>query len=95
MPETTLMVYDRISTEARNLFKNKNKDYGDSFREDGVLGVLIRSKDKINRAINLCRKEGEKHCVLDESLRDTLIDMANYALMGIICLEEIERMKEP
>ena len=75
-----------IQTEAFALFERKNKDYGDSFREEGVLGVMIRQKDKLNRFINLARKNGET-AVLTESLRDTLLDLHNYAALAIIAME--------
>jgi len=94
MPETSLMIYDRLSDECRDIFRRKNADYGDSFREDGVLGVMIRLKDKLNRAISLCRKEGEAALVQDESLRDTLMDASNYGKMGVICLESITEQRE-
>ena len=87
MGETSLMIYDRLSDECRETFRKKNSDYGDSFREDGVLGVMIRMKDKLNRAISLCRKEGEGALVADEALRDTLLDLSNYGKMAVICLE--------
>lgn len=76
-----------IQTEAFALFEAKNKDYGDSFREEGVLGVMIRQKDKLNRFINLARKNGEV-AVLTESLRDTLLDLHNYAALAIIAMED-------
>ena len=91
MPETSLMIYDRLSDECRDIFARKNSDYGDSFREDVVLGVLIRMKDKLNRAISLCRKVGEAAMVEDESLRDTLLDYSNYGKMGVICIETMNQ----
>lgn len=84
---TTTMHYVRLQSEARDLFERKNADYGDCFREDGMLGVMIRLKDKLNRVINIARKEGE-HNVADEAVRDSLIDMANYAVMAVMLLDE-------
>jgi len=63
------------------LFLKKNEDYGESFLKHGLLGVLIRASDKIDRAINLLRKQN----VVNESLDDTLIDLANYCKMALIC----------
>lgn len=83
----TINKFKDIQAEALEIFKAKNKDYGDSFKEDGVLGVMIRMKDKLNRFITLARQSGEGACK-DESLRDTLIDLHNYAAMAIICHEE-------
>jgi len=83
----TIDKFKDIQAEALELFKRKNKDYGNSFVEDGILGVMIREKDKLNRFINLARNEGEGALCKDEALRDTLIDMANYAIMAIIAHE--------
>ena len=52
---------------------------------------MIRMKDKLNRFITLARQSGEGACK-DESLRDTLIDLHNYAAMAIICHESGERI---
>ena len=68
------------------LFKRKNKDYGDSFAEYGVIGVIIRQEDKIKRILNIC-KTGMT-LVHDESIRDTLVDLMNYSAMAIMCLDD-------
>ena len=79
--------FKKVQAEGLAIFERKNKDYGNSFAEDGVLGVMIRMKDKLNRFITLARKDGEVACK-DEALRDTLIDLHNYAAMAVICHEE-------
>ncbi|MEK6530993.1 MAG: nucleotide modification associated domain-containing protein [Deltaproteobacteria bacterium] len=90
---TTIDRFKDIQFEAAEVFKRKNKDYGDSFKEDGILGIMIRMKDKLNRYITLAKAGGEAAC-RDESLRDTLLDFHNYAVMAIICAEEGARSKE-
>lgn len=80
---------EKIQAEGKAIFERKNKDYGNSFAEDGVLGVMIRMKDKMNRFITLARNNGEG-AVKDEALRDTLIDLHNYAAMAIIAHEDGE-----
>ena len=45
----------------------------------------IRLGDKFNRFKNLSRNTTQE--VNDESLRDTLIDLANYAIMTILEME--------
>lgn len=86
---TTVEKFREIQAEGLRLFEAKNRDYGDSFREDGVLGVMIRMKDKLNRFISLARSEGEG-AVKSETLRDTLLDLHNYAAMAIITHEDGE-----
>ena len=78
--------YIKIHTEAFNLFKKKNKDYGDAFADYGSVGVLVRLGDKIRRCQSIT-KNGIQ-LVDDESLRDTLIDMHNYAAMAIMLIDE-------
>lgn len=82
-----------IITERMNeLYKRKNKDYNnafsDSVREFGLVSPAIRMTDKINRFKSLISKEGE---VKDESLTDTLIDLACYAVMAAM---EVEKRKK-
>lgn len=80
-----------------NLYVKKNKDYGDSFHisfiEEGMAMPRIRLGDKFNRFKTLSR--GNEANVKDESIRDTLIDLANYALMTIMEIDNtIENKNE-
>lgn len=72
-----------------DLYARKNADYGDSFHqtflEEGWAMPRIRLSDKLNRFKTLSRVEDSK--VKDESLRDTLIDLANYAIMSVMELD--------
>lgn len=71
-------------------YKNKNSDYGDSFarvREKYPTAILIRLHDKLNRLETLMTGTTQK--VSDESIDDTLLDLANYCL-----LELVERHEE-
>jgi len=45
----------QIHDEALELFSRKNKDYGDSFAKYGVIGVLMRIADKLQRAVSITR----------------------------------------
>ena len=75
-----------VQLEAFELFKKKNRDYGDAFAEYGSVGVLVRIGDKIKRMSKIS-KAGVT-LVNDESLRDTLIDLHNYAAMAVMLLDE-------
>lgn len=72
----------------------KNHDYGnsvqDQFNEYGLTSILIRLDDKLKRLKSLKDKEGQ---VTDESLIDTLNDLAGYATLGSICLQ-LENVKK-
>ena len=74
-----------IQKEANDLFKKKNADYGDAFATYGTVGILVRMGDKISR-LNSVTKSGIT-LVNNESIRDTLIDLHNYAAMGIMLLD--------
>ncbi len=76
----------KIQNESKDLFTKKNKDYGDAFAEYGTVGVLVRLGDKIKRLQNITRTSVQ--LVDDESLRDTLIDLHNYAAMAVLLLDE-------
>lgn len=77
-----------VQKEGFELFKKKNKDYGDAFAKYGTIGVLMRIEDKIQRSMSIT-KNGV-NLVNDEGIRDTLIDLHNYAAMGIMLLDEKE-----
>ena len=80
-----------LCQELNDLYARKNHDYGDSFHqtflEEGYAMSRIRLSDKLNRFKSLSRKAGDVQ-VKDESLRDTLIDLAIYALMTVLEMEE-------
>lgn len=69
---------------------SKNQAYGDSFTksldEDGLLVLKIRLGDKFNRISELIKNRKLKEN--DESLEDTLLDTAGYAILGLKYLEE-------
>ncbi len=87
--------YNAILDDMRKTYIAKNSDYGDSchktFEEFGLTSFLVRLSDKLNRAISLSKKDDS--LVKDESLRDTLQDMANYAVLA--CLELDKAMQTP
>lgn len=86
---TKVEKHAKICEEMNSLYERKNHDYGDSFgilyREEGMPMVRIRLGDKYNRFKTLSR--GSNAQVKDESIRDTLLDIANYAIMTIIEME--------
>ena len=75
-----------IQREALELFTRKNADYGDAFAQYGVIGVLMRIEDKIQRSLSIT-KNGI-NLVNDEKIRDTLLDLHNYAAMALMLLDE-------
>ena len=91
--------FKELTTKMYETFKKKRNDYGPSTRETwekyGPISMLVRMDDKMNRFKNLAIDD-TKRLVEDESIKDTLLDLANYALITILELEHIEaqnRMK--
>ena len=70
-----------VIQENRDLFLQKNHDYGNSFEDYGLIGILVRLNDKINRLISLQNAESK---VNDEKIYDTINDLYNYAIIGLI-----------
>ena len=83
-------VHDRICLELNNIYEKKNADYGNSFENSldkhGLIAGIVRMDDKMSRLISLNSKNEQQ--VMDESLRDTLMDLANYAIMSVMWLDE-------
>jgi hypothetical protein len=75
-----------IQSKALELFTKKNADYGDAFAKYGVIGVLIRIQDKIQRALSITLNN--INLVEDECIADTMIDLHNYAAMALMLMEE-------
>ena len=73
-----------IQLSALELFTKKNIDYGDAFAKFGIIGVLMRIEDKIQRAMSIT-KNGII-LINDEGMRDTLLDLHNYAAMALMFL---------
>tara|TARA_B100000927_G_C16425662_1_gene453319 strand:- start:450 stop:797 length:348 start_codon:yes stop_codon:yes gene_type:complete len=76
----------KVQQEALELFAKKNADYGDAFANYGAVGVIVRMGDKIARLANITNKG--INLVEDEKIRDTLIDLHNYAAMAIMLMDE-------
>lgn len=85
--------FEDICTGLRDLYERKNRDYGDSFHQTfkkfGLVMSAIRLGDKINRLETFIQKGDFK--VEDESVEDTIRDIANYSIMTLM---EIQRVKE-
>lgn len=97
------MQYDNVGhhaavcMEMNELYDRKNRDYGDSFHktflEEGMAMARIRLSDKLERFKKLSRADEDAR-VKDESIRDTLIDLGNYAVMTVMELDRQNMGKE-
>ena len=87
-----MRTFREITNEMEALYERKNKDYGNSFGDTyerlGIISAVTRIQDKTNRLVNLVT--GKQQAVNDESVRDTLIDLANYAVMTLVEMSKSE-----
>lgn len=85
-----------ICKKLNEIYIKKNHDYGDAFSESygkyGNVMPIIRLEDKLNRFRNLVMNGNVE--VKTESMEDTLLDLANYAIMTVIEIENGERNNE-
>ena len=83
--------HKEICDGLNELYARKNHDYGDSFHttfvEEGLAMARIRLGDKFSRFKTLSRlscNDRDQQQVTNESIRDTLLDLANYAIMTVL-----------
>jgi len=84
-PPNRVEQFKQVQTRALELFTKKKIDYGDAFAKFGVVGVLMRIEDKIQRALSITKNNIT--LVDDENIQDTLIDLHNYAGMALMLLD--------
>lgn len=82
-------VHKKIIDEIHETYQKKNADYGNSFEEQfkeyGLLSAVIRLDDKLRRLKQLNKQDAK---VKDESIEDTLLDLANYSIMTVMELRK-------
>ena len=75
-----------ITEHMHNIYLAKNADYGssfsDTFQKLGLISAVTRLSDKMNRLMSLVAKDRAE--VKDEKIEDTLLDMANYAILTLM-----------
>lgn len=87
---SNIQKHRNICEELNSLYERKNRDYGNSFHdsylEEGMAMARIRLSDKLSRFKTLTRTNQQS--VKNESIRDTLIDLANYAIMTVMEIDD-------
>lgn len=80
--------FSDILKEMQELYLKKNHDYGNSFSETiqefGFTPAIARINDKLKRVKQMVGREPMQ---VKESMRDNLIDIANYCILTIIELD--------
>jgi hypothetical protein len=92
-PDTppNVLAHRALLDELSATFARKNADYGDSFaesvREHGLIAAVVRIGDKYRRIVSLLRNPAQ----VRETMRDTLMDCANYCVMAVMAIEKGEQ----
>ena len=82
--------HESLLRQIHDTYIKKNHDYGDSFsrsfKKYGLVAAMVRMEDKWNRLDNMA--SGAEQKVADETIRDTLLDLAGYCIMTIMELDK-------
>lgn len=85
-----IKVFNTLTKKMSDTFAAKRKDYGqtttETYHKFGPVSMLIRMHDKLGRLDNMLGT-GAKNNV-NESVEDTLLDLANYAIITILELKK-------
>lgn len=77
-------------------YEMKNSDYGnstdDTYGRYGAVSFLTRIRDKINRLDSLLVDKNTQQ-VDDEKVEDTILDLANYAVIFLMTYENDNNRK--
>jgi len=85
-PELERAIAERMAA-AFEVFKQRQKKYGPgNIARRGPAGIMVRTDDKLAR-LDRVFFGGAADDMTDESVRDTLLDVANYALIALVCHE--------
>lgn len=79
-----IKLHEDICRKLNNMYIAKNSDYGNSFsrvRQEYYDAIIVHLMDKIERLKTLYKQGNSK---VNESINDTLLDLANYAILELI-----------
>ena len=74
--------FKQTQKDLYELFLKKNADYGETYKKYGIIGILIRISDKIDRCINI--DKNKVHLIKEEGIENELRDLANYSTMALM-----------
>ena len=88
--------HKKLLDSIHETYIQKNRAYGNSFNQScddfGVTAAMVRMSDKWNRLKTLTQNKDIPQG--DESVKDTLLDLANYCVMTYLWLDEKEKENE-
>lgn len=94
-----LQRFREVCDEGYKIVEPKNRDYAGSddafrnLRRHGLYGVLVRIEDKVSRLNSFVENRGELK-VKSETVRETAIDLMNYANIFVQMVDELERNED-
>ena len=81
-------MFSKITDKMAETYQAKNKDYGNAFsksyNEFGPVSAVVRMNDKMERIKSLIKQGDSERQVKDESIQDTILDLANYSVMLLV-----------
>lgn len=81
-PKTLEEAFELVNEEVKQMFISKHLDYGKgNIMETGEMGIVFRISDKVSRLKNLLMAQKEPE---HESVEETWIDIATYAVIAIM-----------
>lgn len=90
-----IALFNKLTQEMSETFAKKRNDYGqtttETFKKFGPVSMLTRMHDKMGRLDNLLTNNREN--MVGEKVEDTLLDLANYALITILELRKDKQEK--
>lgn len=85
VPRTWESAFEVVVEGMRRIMHGRHVKYGpNNINRHGMVGVAVRLGDKLERFDNLLARDDAPDVFVDESLEDTLGDMANYPIIGIM-----------
>ena len=96
---STYEEFTKINDQMLELFCDKQADYGptnigmgnavvdtDEDVKRSLLGLSVRMNDKVQRLLNITLNDRKPN---NESVEDTLMDLANYSVMALIVMRKV------
>lgn len=78
-------LHQQVCEQLNDTYRKKNHDYNDAFAKRlakrGMIYVIDKLQEKLDRIEAL---DADAHLVEDESMEDSLLDLANYAIMALV-----------
>lgn len=94
--EQEIEMFQAIEKDMLETFARKRYDYGqtteETYKKFGPVSMLTRIHDKIGRLDNLLYNNSEPH-VATEKAEDTLLDLANYAIIALIEMRKAKQVE--